>query len=95
MYWSFKEELSVQDGLLFKCVRLVVPRPLRAEVLDEIHGAHLGKTKAFALLETGLLANSNSSNQRQSQLLPYLMTFVNDNIESHCIHMSSQDYHGK
>ena len=40
-YWSFREELSVEDGLLFKYDRLVVPRPLRAEVLDEIHGAHL------------------------------------------------------
>lgn len=41
-YWSFKEELSVEDGLLFKSDSLVAPRPLRAEVLDEIHGAHMG-----------------------------------------------------
>ena len=27
-YWRFKEELSVEDGLLFKSDRIVVPRPL-------------------------------------------------------------------
>ena len=30
----------MEDGLLFKSHRIVVPRSLRAEVLDEIHGAY-------------------------------------------------------
>jgi transposase InsO family protein len=46
-YWSFKEELSVEDGLLFKSDRIVVPRTLRAGVLDDIHGAHLGESKSL------------------------------------------------
>ena len=46
-YWSFKEELSVEDGLLFKSDRLVVPRPLREEVLNEIHGAHMVENKSL------------------------------------------------
>ncbi|PFX31924.1 Retrovirus-related Pol polyprotein [Stylophora pistillata] len=44
-YWSFREELSVEDVMLFKSDRIVVPRPLRAEVPDEIHGAHMGESK--------------------------------------------------
>lgn len=49
-YWDFREELSVKDGMLFKSDRIVVPRPLRAEVLDEIHSAHMaeGKSLSFA-----------------------------------------------
>ena len=47
-YWSFKEELSVEDGLLFKSDRIVVPRSLRAEVLDEIHGPHMGESKSLS-----------------------------------------------
>ena len=47
-YWSFREELSVEDGLLFKADRVVVPRAMRAEVLDEIHGAHMGESKSLS-----------------------------------------------
>ena len=47
-YWSFKEELSAEDGLLVKSDRIVVPSSLRAEVLDEIHGAHMGESKSLS-----------------------------------------------
>ena len=47
-YWNFREELSVEDGMLFKSDRIVVPRPLRAEVLDKIHGAHMGESKSLS-----------------------------------------------
>ncbi|PFX13903.1 Transposon Ty3-G Gag-Pol polyprotein [Stylophora pistillata] len=47
-YWSFREELSVEDGMLFKSDRIVVPRPMRAEVFDEIHGAHMGENKSLS-----------------------------------------------
>ena len=47
-YWNFREKLSVEDGMLFKSDRIVVPRPLRAEVLDEIHGAHMGESKSLS-----------------------------------------------
>ena len=46
-HWSFREELRVEDGLLFKSDRLVVPKTLRAKVLDGIHGAHLGENKSI------------------------------------------------
>ena len=42
-YWSFREELSVEDGLLFKSERIVVPSAMRAKVLDQIHGDHMGE----------------------------------------------------
>ena len=47
-YWSFKEQLNVEDGLLFKSNRIVAPRSLRAEVLGEIHGAHMGESKSLS-----------------------------------------------
>ena len=39
---------SVEDGLLFKKDRLVVPRSMPAGVLDEIHGAHMGESKSLS-----------------------------------------------
>lgn len=47
-YWSYRDELSVEDGILFKSDRIVVPRPLRAQVLDEVHGAHMGESKSLS-----------------------------------------------
>ena len=47
-YFSYREELSVEDGLLFKKDRLVVPRSMRAGMLDEIHGAHMGESKSLS-----------------------------------------------
>ena len=40
--------LSVEDGMLFQWDRIVVPRLLRVEVLDEVHGAHMGESKSLS-----------------------------------------------
>lgn len=44
-YWTFREELTCFDGLLFKNMRLVVPSSLRADMLARVHEAHLGIVK--------------------------------------------------
>lgn len=67
-YWSFKEELSVEDGLLFKSDSLVAPRPLRAEVLDEIHGAHMGQSKSLCFARDCVFWPS-MTDQRQSKVM--------------------------
>lgn len=41
-YWTFREELSYVDGLLFKNARLVVPHTLRTEMLRQIHESQMG-----------------------------------------------------
>lgn len=46
-YWNYKEELSVENGLLFKSDRIVVPRAFIPEILDEIHGTHLVENKSL------------------------------------------------
>ena len=49
-YWNFRGELSVEDGMLFKSDRIVVPRPLRPEVLDEIHGTNMEESKSLSFV---------------------------------------------
>lgn len=44
-YWTFREELSYEDGIIFKGSRLVVPQRLRSEMLNKIHESHMGKVK--------------------------------------------------
>ena len=41
-YYSFADELSVQDGIIFKGERVVVPTSLRSDMKRVIHTAHLG-----------------------------------------------------
>ncbi len=44
-YWTFREELSFVDGLVFKNSRSVVPHTLRSEMLRKIHKSHMGMVK--------------------------------------------------
>lgn len=41
-YFHFRDELSVQDGLVLKGERLVVPQSMREEVKQKLHQSHLG-----------------------------------------------------
>ena len=44
-YWTFREELTIEDGLILKGTRIVVPSAKQAEILKLIHEDHLGLTK--------------------------------------------------
>jgi transposase InsO family protein len=41
-YFTFADELSVSNGLVYKGHRLVVPQPARTYVLNRLHKAHSG-----------------------------------------------------
>lgn len=41
-YFPFREELTLQNGLVFKGERLVVPESAREEMKARIHGSHIG-----------------------------------------------------
>ena len=43
--WTFREELTIEDGLILKGTRIVDPSTRQAEILKLIHKGHLGLTK--------------------------------------------------
>jgi hypothetical protein len=49
-YWNYKEELILEDGIIFKGERMVIPQILRKSFLKDLHRSHMGeeKTKLFA-----------------------------------------------
>ena len=49
-FWNYREELGVQDGLLLKGTRIVVPDSMKPRILSQLHAAHQGieKTKLLA-----------------------------------------------
>lgn len=41
-YWPNKEKLGVQNGVLFRGQRVVIPKSMRAEMLARVHCSHIG-----------------------------------------------------
>ena len=41
-YFQFRDELVVQDGLVPRGDRVVIPRSLRKEIIEDLHAAHQG-----------------------------------------------------
>ena len=44
-FWQFRDRLSTIDGVVMMDDRIVVPAPLRSEVLQALHAAHQGTSK--------------------------------------------------
>ena len=42
LYWNFRDEISVYDGVLYRSHQVIVPATLRDEMLQKIHKAHQG-----------------------------------------------------
>ena len=41
-YWNYNEELTVQDGVLFKGMKVIVPTSMRPQMIARVHSSHLG-----------------------------------------------------
>ena len=40
--YPFREELTIQNGVIFKGERLVIPAALRSTMINKLHSSHLG-----------------------------------------------------
>lgn len=49
-YWNYRDEISIEDGVLMKGYRIIIPQNMKLEVLNKLHEPHLGleKTKLRA-----------------------------------------------
>ena len=41
-YYTFKDELSVADGIVYKCQQAVIPSSMRPAMLEKINRTHFG-----------------------------------------------------
>ena len=59
-YWNFRDEISIDDGILLKSSRIIIPKKMQREILETLHQPHLGmqKTKLRAR-ETVFWTNIN------------------------------------
>ena len=44
-YWAFRGELSVEDGILLKVTRIIIPESMQSFILDRLHYGHLSIEK--------------------------------------------------
>ena len=47
-YWDFRDELTVEHGILMKGERVVIPESLQVKFLADIHEGHPGTTKCLS-----------------------------------------------
>jgi hypothetical protein len=48
-YWTYKESISCEAGLLYKGARVIVPERKVQQILAELHTAHQGEEKTLSL----------------------------------------------
>ncbi|CAB4004970.1 Transposon Ty3-G Gag-Pol poly [Paramuricea clavata] len=41
-YFNIRDEMSIQDGLVFRGERVVIPQAMRSKMLGKVHNSHLG-----------------------------------------------------
>ena len=41
-YFSYRDELSVCDGLVFNGERLIIPQKMRQKIIERLHSSHIG-----------------------------------------------------
>ena len=46
-FWNYREDLSMENGLITKGARFLIPSTLRRKVLEQIHDGHLGIEKCM------------------------------------------------
>ena len=41
-YWPYRDELSVENGVIYRGTRVVIPATLRHQITERLHASHLG-----------------------------------------------------
>jgi transposase InsO family protein len=46
-YWPYRDEISCQDGIMYRGTRVIIPTSLRKQMLDQVHASHQGVDAAI------------------------------------------------
>jgi hypothetical protein len=64
-YWSSREDISLEDGILFRGTQMIIPTELRHKFLDKLHEAHLGEEKGLLLARSTIFWPNCTESIRQ------------------------------
>ena len=48
LYWSYRDDLTVMDGVVMKDRWIIIPTTVKQQVLDQLHTNHMGIEKIKA-----------------------------------------------
>ena len=68
-YWTFREELTMENGLLLKSTQIIIPKVMRDRFLNELHKEHLGVTKYIELAKETMYWSSINSEIKQLEAM--------------------------
>ena len=65
-FWNYREDLSMENGLITKGARLLIPSTLRRKVLEQIHEGHLGIEKCMLKARDSVFWSEISNDIRET-----------------------------
>jgi hypothetical protein len=72
-YWCYRDEISIENGILMKGQRIITPSTLQVEILGKLHAAHQGAEKTKLRARTCVFLAKDELRYRQNnQILSYL-----------------------
>ncbi|CAB4012918.1 Retrovirus-related Pol poly from transposon [Paramuricea clavata] len=85
-FWTYREELTLHNGVLFKSQRIIIPKAMRTEITSRIHSSHLD---IEACLRKARELVSDNGPQYTSREFTYFIT------EWEIKHVTSSPYHAR
>ena len=49
-YWSYRDEIGISDGVIFKGKQIIIPDVMRSDIVHQLDAAHLGIEKTRLLM---------------------------------------------
>ena len=83
-YWTFRECISLENGLLFKDDRLIIPEAERDQILELLHYGHYGITRTQDRAKNQYFGQALQETLRQGERL--------HNLPRECTESNQRDY---
>ena len=64
-FWTNRDDITLEDGILFRGIQMIIPRSLQPKYLKKLHESHMGEEKSLLLARTTIYWPSYTEDIRQ------------------------------
>ena len=57
-YWSYRDKLAIENGILMESGRIIIPKVMQPEILQKIHYGHQGMEKCKLRAKSSVFWNN-------------------------------------